>query len=238
MCLGLFLVTLSITGLKSQSLEFVTQPEAYLYGTPDAGEITSYAEVRNKSNNSVNVKVKITILSIAEGHMFYFCLGNCFPPRATDFEMPDGAAVTLAPGGTTTGPNLFDIILLPEGVEGVTSLKVTFMVVGNPTDTVEYTVTFSTVTDVDEINEPIIVFAEPVPNPVSEFVYFNYETLTGNYSGYLEIYDNSGILISQIKLTENKIEKYNTANLPSGTYYAVMNIKDKKQAVRKFVVSH
>ena len=229
---------LSLGNLKSQSLEFVTPPETHINGHPDSAEITSYAVVRNKSNNSVNIKVKMTIVELCEGHMLYFCLGNCFTPMTTDFEMPDNTAITLAPGETTVGPKFFDVVLIPAGIECCTTVKMTFLVVSNPSDMVEYTVTFCSTTPVIEINEPSFVFAEPVPNPVADYVNFSYELPEGIADGFLEIYDNTGLLIDKLKLNGQKIIKYNTALLPSGTYYVVMNIQDNKKAVRKFVVSH
>jgi len=228
---------LSIGNLKSQSLEFVTTPASNVSGDP-SGEIKSYAEVRNKSLNSINLKAKMTMVNLVEGHMVYFCLGTCFLPGTTDYEMPDGAAVSLAPGESTVGAKFFDVVLVPNDIEGCTTVKMTFMVVGNPSDMVEYTVTFCSTTPVIEINEPTFVFAEPLPNPVTDFVTFNYELPEGISNGILEIYNNTGLLINKIKLNGQKIEKYNTALLPSGTYYAVINIQDKKKAVRKFVVLH
>lgn len=232
------IILFSISNLKSQSLEFVTEPETNISSHPDSSEIKSYAEVRNKSLSSVNVKVKMTIISLTEGHMIYFCLGNCFPPRTSDFEMPDNTAVTLEPGETTIGPKFFDVVLIPDGIEGCTTVKMTFMVAGNPSDMLEYTVTFCSTTPVFEINEPLFVFAEPVPNPVADYVNFSYELPEGINIGIIELYDNRGLLIDKLKLDGQKIVKYNTALLHSGTYYAVINISDRKKAVRKFVVSH
>lgn len=236
-CILALVLFLSLSHLKSQSLEFVTEPESNISGDP-SDEIKSFAEVRNKSLNSVNVKAKMTIVSLSEGHKVYFCLGTCFLPGTTDFEMPDGLAVSLAPGETTVGPKFFDVVLVPYEIEGASTVKMTFMVVGNPSDMVEYTVTFNSTTPVIEINEPSFVFAEPVPNPVTDYVSFSFEYYEGINDGILEIFDNTGLLIEKLKFDEQKIVKYNAALLPSGTYYAVMNIQDKKKAIRKFVVSH
>ncbi len=237
-CILTLILFLVISNLKSQSLEFVTKPETHINGHPDSAEIKSYAVVRNKSLNSVNIKVKMTIVELCEGHMLYFCLGNCFPPRTTDFEMPDNTAITLAPGEATEGPKFFDVVLIPGGLDCCTSVKMTFMVVGNPSDMVEYTVTFCSTTPVIETEKEAFIFAEPVPNPAEDYIRFSYELPEGNTNGLLEIYDNLGLLIDKLKLDEQNIVKYNTALLPSGKYYAVMNIQDKRKAVRKFVVSH
>ncbi|MBI5325156.1 MAG: T9SS type A sorting domain-containing protein [Ignavibacteriae bacterium] len=237
-CTGFILLILSFTGLRSQSLEFAILPETKINSHPDSSEIKSFAEVRNKTNNPIRLKAKMTMINLVSGHKVYFCLRNCFPPKTDDFEMPDNSAVTLAPGESTIGDNFFDVVLVPNKIEGCTTVKMTFMVVGNPSDNVEYTVTFCSTTPVIETELEAFNFGEPSPIPATDFVNFNYDMAEGINPGEIEIYDNLGNQVNTINLTDRKFVKYNTALLPSGTYYAIINAGDKKKAVRKFVVSH
>ncbi|TAL69545.1 MAG: T9SS type A sorting domain-containing protein [Bacteroidetes bacterium] len=231
----IFLIFFSINNLISKSLGFVEPPITSISGNIN-GEIKSEAQVKNISGSTINIKAKMTMVNLYTGHIAYFCLGTCFTPTDKDFVMP--FSIALEPEEVTIGQKYFDLVLDPNGIEGQSIIKMTFFVDENPSDSIEYTVIFNSTTPVIELNEPTFVFAEPTPNPATDFVNFSYELVDGINSGLLEIYDNLGNLVNTLNLNGKEIERYNTALLPNGTYYAVMSTGDRKKAVRKFVVSH
>ncbi len=180
----------------------------------------------------------MTVLSLTPGQMVYFCLGVCYPPRTDNFEMPDNDAVTLDPGEETTGLKFFDVALIPYGIEGSASVKMTFFVLGSPSDSIEYTVVFNSVTSVAENRDVPKLFAEPEPNPASDYILFNYNLSENANNANIEIYNFAGSLIDRIPINSsvNGI-KYNTMHLPCGGYYSVLNTGGKEKAAKSFIIS-
>jgi hypothetical protein len=231
-------ILLSFTIVKSQSLEFFGTPQSNVSGSPNDPQIVSDASVRNKSNDTIKIKVKMTVISIIPGQQVFFCLGVCYPPRTNDFEMPDIDAVSLAPGEYTTGLKFFDVALIPGGISGTSTVKITFFVLGNLSDSAEYTVTFSSTTSVTENTDLTELFAQPVPNPANDYILFNYNIPENLHTVNIEIYNSIGTLIDRIPLNNNETGiKYDAMKLPCGAYYSVLNIGGNKRAVKRFIIS-
>lgn len=118
----------------------IVSADNYVNVSPTADEIKAHCLFKNISDSNVQVKLIYEPISIASGQEIAFCWGPiCYPPMDFRFEPKD--AMQLAPGETSK-ENEFYLTFYPNGIEGKSTVDFTIYVVGNPDDSIHYTVTF------------------------------------------------------------------------------------------------
>lgn len=123
----------------SASLQIVSS-DNYINVSPNADEIKAHCIFKNISDSTIQVKLIYEPISIASGQEIAFCWGPlCYPPMNSHFEPKD--AMQLAPGEISK-ENEFYLTFYPNGNEGTSTVDFTIYVVGNPDDSIHYTVTF------------------------------------------------------------------------------------------------
>ncbi|MDZ7743809.1 MAG: hypothetical protein U5Q03_19255 [Bacteroidota bacterium] len=141
------LALLFITGLNAQSLQVSFEGEQIengaafsVFGEPDAGEIViDNFEVKNISDNSLDILAKKKVISSVEGTYNTFCWANlCYPPNTivSDFF------TTLGPGESATD---FSGHYNPAGTIGVSVVEYVFFDMNNTSDTFYIQITYSSV---------------------------------------------------------------------------------------------
>lgn len=199
------------SSLFAQSLELVSYDDV-VTGDPSE-ELNSFAVVKNISNESKKIMIRIITQQAAEGHEIAMCWGQCF--FVTESDITFDPSKILDPGALSEeGYQGYHTSCTPYDYEGQSIVRIIFFVEGNPTDNVEYTVTFNaTLSDISEedFEENINIF----PNPAQDVL-----TIENNNEAaqIADIYDNNGnIVIKGIRL--NSLETVNTQMLPVGAYY-------------------
>jgi Secretion system C-terminal sorting domain len=215
--LVLFVVVLSTFGfIQGQNLqvfygeEDITNDTVKIEVDADTDPSALHVEVKNVSENAIDVKVRKIEETIVEGTSISLCWGvNCYSP--TQFETPTAATIDAGATDDSFHGDYFHF-----GNPGTSIVTYVFFDDANPTDSsyivVEYKLA-SVGIDMFELSN----FSNPFPNPATEFVNF---FCSVNSETTLNIYDAVGKLVDQKILTEvsNEIE-ISTSNLSSGTYF-------------------
>ena len=195
--------------------------ETNLNGSPDDFSIALHANVKNVSASTKPVRLRVETTSLKEGHQVLFCFGvSCYPPFTSDFEMPQGEVENIKSGDSSEYG--LKLELVPNGIIGKSTIKIIFLIDGNPADRAEFNASFNVGATgvVDDIQITRIY-----PNPASDF--FKFETAEKLASNaVLNLFDMKGNLVKSVSLV-NGIETINTKDLPEG-YYPVSIISSNK----------
>lgn len=219
---------------KAQSLELIDYDEQVTF-SPDDFEGKNYAVVKNTTLGTINIKVKIDVVSLSQGHLFAVCMGGefgtCYPPTNKSWDCPLGYPLGA---GEDTGDSYFVGYVYPSGNAGVTILKFTFYVDGNPSDNVSFTTTFNVGTDVkDELLSDIKIS----PNPASDYlnIYFGNDFDT-DYS--VDIIDITGKSVRNMQMNTVTNGQIDISGLNNGTYMCRISDGVKFISQKLFIVSH
>lgn len=204
------------------SLQIVAS-DNYINVSPTADEIKAHCIFKNISDSTVHVKLIYEPISIASGQEIAFCWGPiCYPPMDSHFEPKD--AMQLAPG-EISGENEFYLTFYPNGNEGTSTVDFTIYVVGNPDDSIHYTVTFdskvSSVADAGNVlkYEPR-TFLDKIPIE---------NLFAGTRYNRIQIFNQLGErVLESTMVLPSEIE---ISNFPKGIYYLVL-FDNYKVAVR------
>ncbi len=194
----------------------------------------SYATLKNNTDHSIDIGLKIIKISVIEGHFVLHCFGgNCYPPATSDTTISQGTLI-LEPGEESTQAD-FDIELSPNGIPGTSIIKLVFFVVGDEENCDDYEVEFkigsSSVTDnSDKLN------CFTYPNPANNFVNFDLSDLSGNIQ--IKVYNSQSNLMCDYSLSNpDSFYLLNCSTFPQGIYNFVI-LKDGKEAKQgRFVIA-
>lgn len=228
----LFAIAMLLCGFvkleASENLEFV-HFDTEVNATIDDYNIKSYAEVKNISNQALNLRIKVSVIQLPENYYFSVCdFFTCYPPKAEEFITLN--TFTLQPNQTTE--QSYYLELIPDENIGQAILQVTFFNYDNPTDYVDYTVAFNIGTSsVDELLSNVNIF----PNPASDFLQID---LTGIdlQNPSFAVYDINSRMISNHNLT-NVNNLIDVSGLSIGTYFYAIYDLGKRQRFGKFIIS-
>lgn len=113
--------------------------------TMDA-ELISYAQIKNETEETLTIEVKMEFLELPSGHSGAICTSMCYPPQTSEYTAPAG--ITLDAGATTQNGD-FSAHYYPKDPvsggfpsKGTGKVKYTFYLDGEPDEMVEYTCTF------------------------------------------------------------------------------------------------
>ncbi len=194
----------------------------------------SYAILKNNTDHSIDIRLKIIKVSVVEGHQVGHCFGgNWYPPVSNDTTISPGT-LTLEPGEVSTNDD-FDVELSPNGIQGSSIVKLVFFVVGDEDNNDDYQVEFkigsSSVADNSEKLDYLTF-----PNPADNFVNFDLSNLSGNLQ--IKVYNSqSNLLIDYSLFNSDNFYLLNCSTFPQGIYNFVI-LKDGKEARQgRFVIA-
>ena len=239
------LLALSTLIVKGQSLQFFqladSLPSATSYTFNLAAndpQLVYETIVKNVTGNSINVKVRKTIISTVGGHDAYFCFGTtCYVPTT----VVSNNAVTIAggqqlPSGTGTYGirTEFD----NNGVVGSTVVKYTAFDIANTSDTAVIYITYNVnAVGIQTYNNAIAV-SNVYPNPAVNQIELSYDLKGATNNASVKIYNALGSVVKTISLNESKSSKQiDVSDLEEGFYFYNLISEGKKSATKKFVVS-
>lgn len=126
--------------LKSTSLELIDYEETVTGPADGSSEIGAHAYIKNISASNKNVKIKMVMDEIIEGHQISLCWDNtCWPPTGDDFET---GALEIA-AGSTTGNEHFHAILFPFNITGTSIVKYIAYCDDDPDDKLVFYISFT-----------------------------------------------------------------------------------------------
>ncbi len=129
---------------QSTNMELLNIPSQSISIHPDSFEVKIYFELKNLTNDSLNVVVAKINTQYTAGQNAYLCWDFCYGsvPQVTDGNVRIGA-------GDSTGHGQY-VAFNPQGVAGVASVTLRFINEALPSDFVEQTYSFnSTTTSID-----------------------------------------------------------------------------------------
>lgn len=241
---------LMLSGIFALVISYCSWGQSYLLLNPTTDKVDIYGSqtddhlqlthvLKNASSAVVDTKVRVQVIEIAQGHVYYFCdLFQCNPDTDVDFETD--YAFPMQPGEVTN--NAFYIAMKPKGNAGNTTLKITFLNANNASDFVSYTVTFhADPTSVDD--QPLASGSEaisgPTPSPVSETAAFALDLPAGSHSASLEIYNMTGKMVQSLNVpVSSKSFSADLSSLPSGAYYYSLVADGRRLSSKPVMILH
>ena len=231
--LVIFLIICSKIQIQASSFEFVSKDEIVSGGLND--EIRAKAEIKNVTANVINVKAKLEILSLTNGHTVVFCWDICYPP--VDHDITSEGYLMLMPLGTS-GEN-FHADIFADGIPGESKARFTFFNVDNPNDSISFTVTFIVgPTGVEKtVSDSYYSLSDPNPNPVSQSSFINYK-INNNFSkARIRFFDAKGIEIYNQTLNENQGSlNIELLNLSQGVYFYQLEVDGLISNTKKLII--
>ncbi len=173
----------------SQSIKIINpvEPEVTLIADPEEEFVKFNHKIQNVTFQSINIKTKVNVIEIADGHLYSFCdLNQCYPYTNQNFE--SSMPFTLASYESTD--EYFYIEIKPNGISGLTKLHITFFNEANESDSIGYTLIVDVATSLNELN--ISNQIEIYPNPASDYLIFRNNSSFNLNNPIITIYNNSG----------------------------------------------
>ena len=201
----------------------IIHADIHLFGYDLWESYKSYAILKNNSSNTVEIGLKIILLSKAENHVITHCYGgNCYGPSFNDTTISEGTLI-LQPGQESLKED-FDVELNPNGEAGQTSVKLVFFSVESGEFFDEYEVLFDI--EATSVSEDNALSSFAYPNPASNFINFDLSDLTGNIE--IKVFNSQASLMSDYSISSpNGVHSLNCADYPQGVYNFLI-LKDGK----------
>jgi hypothetical protein len=202
-------------------------------GATNAEEIVQHLGVRNNTGAAINVMCKKAYINVLEGTTNVFCWGICFGPNV--FVSPE--TISIDPGVT----NFLDFSghYSPYAVSGISMIRYTFWVDGNPNDSACVNINFAAYPLGVNNPEQKAVLSQAYPNPAVSSVGFDYTISGGSVSNSIIIRNVLGIIVKQ-GLTTNASGKisFDVSDLNDGIYFYSLVVNGESIITRKMVVKH
>lgn len=194
----LLLITLSViiasVGLMSQSIEILDVDENVINnqtitvsGDPSQSQVTYPFKLKNVTSGQISAIIMKEYVDVVEGSESMFCTpsGTCYLP----FHFESNAFALDAGEISAT----CEVYFLPEGLEGVSTLKHRVFLENDPSDYAEFYITFDISAGTDIAVKPQNREFSVFPNPASSQFYF-----ANNYNNtHVEVYDVIGKIIKK-----------------------------------------
>lgn len=194
--------------------------------------LTSYVTISNPSSADFPMIVERTIINLVPGHMEFFCTSVlCYPPNTDITPDPD----TILAGGS----DLFYGDVIPNGIDGTTSLHYRFFNQDDHTDSVGVTLNFAfTTVGLNEVKNSIQL-STPNPNPADGFTVFTYNVPASVPNDRLVVYNMLGAMVKAVDVPgSNGVLVLNTSEMRAGVYFVSYQNNGKLSGTTKLVVSH
>ncbi|MGB9702705.1 MAG: T9SS type A sorting domain-containing protein [Candidatus Kapaibacteriota bacterium] len=230
----ILMFVLSQIPLRAQFLRIVGDTVlSYEANLDETYEILFTTQVQNTSFADLNVKVKVKVLEITEGHSFDVCwAGGCLPPAKEDWDKSPSDVIK---GGATLPTNAFYSHYYPysgasDPKPGTGKLVYTFYDADNPSDNASVTVSFkyysgSGIIELPQTNSLSINLNEQNTLEIK---------LNQNDNYTISIYDTRGNMM--LTSTFNSDKNIDLNNFSNGAYvFSIINSESKKVTTGKFI---
>ena len=226
---------MAIVGLLSaQSLQFEHNGTVYhndevitAQFDPDTYDYTVHMNIRNLTNNDLDVIVEREIIDNLEGTLIYFCWGQCLDPSANM-----GGPVTI-PAQTLSTEDLSFHVMFEEGVYGMVRVRYSAFSRSNPDERISLIVESGNNTSVAENT---VYLGSAYPNPASSQVHFDYKA-NGNANINVVVYNLLGQEVKS-QLVNGIQGRINIAvdDLQPGIYFCRFLANTEVVKTEKFIV--
>ena len=210
----------------------ISEANTYISGDDVNASYKSFATIKNITDHSVEIGLKIIKLSVTEGHVVTHCFGgNCYPPSVNDTTISPGT-LTLEPNEESTEGDI-DVELCPNGMPGSSKVKLVFFIIGNENND-DYEVEFNiSGSSVAENNYDLNCYS--YPNPADNIVNLDLSDM----SGYIQIivFDAQSMLVSDLSVSNpSSIYSVNCSGYPQGIYNYIILKDGKKTKHGRFAI--
>ncbi|MCH8555323.1 MAG: T9SS type A sorting domain-containing protein [Schleiferiaceae bacterium] len=197
-------------------------------------DLVSYVQIKNVSNTPLDVKVKRI-----DGNFNDLTASN-----AICWTLCYATSVSVSPDHITIQPNEvntnFSGHVYPpmDGVANSGPITYVFFDMNNPNDSVAITINYNVTQtfSAESISEAKI--ARVFPNPASEFVYVDLESVHANSQKVITITNMVGAEVRRIQVGQTERAKINVSSLDNGVYFVTLKVNDKAVTTRRVVVAH
>ena len=241
------LVFLAMMGWGSaQSLQFELNGQALANGERiictnilEWGELQQDMQLRNLTNEAIEVMVQKEEVDIVEGTANYFCWGSCYTPEVFISPRP----VTLNAGALSGEHDLsFHHQIDPEMsgdpnnfIVGTSVVKYYAYPFGQEDDKVCVQIWFAY--NAESIDEQVAYsFGNAYPNPATSTVNFDYSIAAGANAS-VEVYNLMGqkVMGQQVNTMQNHMA-ISVADLAEGIYFCNLFVNGQAVKTEKFIV--
>ena len=230
------LALLAVTTLLSaQTLQFEHDGHVYADGETIISpyneaflEYVTELNIRNLSNNDVNVVMEQDVLEAPEGIMMQFCWGLCMVGNGHLTSHP----ILVSAQSLSTDVAAFHC-LFPEGETGVVKAIYHAFDENDPDNKISITVLFGQTADTPEYTFNL---GQAYPNPATTQVHFD---LQSNSQVNVTVYNLLGQEVKS-QLVSNHQNRVNIAvdDLQPGIYFCRFSINGEIVRTEKFIVKH
>jgi hypothetical protein len=199
----------------------------------------SHFTLFNSGIDDAVIKIKITPVKLAEGHMFSICTPiNCYPPQSAVYNVPDNFPVPA--GDTITREELYLALINnnvdTNGVIGESELKIDFTNTKKLSDIVSLNIKY-TISESGDVFESWDNVSASYPNPVTERASVKL-TKPVSAPSVFNVYDSNGNKVSEMNINDGtQIINIDVNALSNGAYYYSVLSDGKQISGGNFVVS-
>ena len=225
-----------IGGVTAQNLQFELEGNVFANGEEitctndewEMGEIIQHMQVRNLTDQDMEVVIEKEIVQDLEGTSNTFCFGLCY--GADTFV---GNPVTVAAHSLNTDDLSFHVSFFDlEGnmYEGEVVMKYYAYDRANPNDRISIVVRF--VYDPTNVNESVVSLGHAYPNPASSNVHFNVQ---GVENASIAIYNLLGQEVLRQDVEAGQVT-ISVADLNKGIYFCNLMVNGQSVSTEKLIV--
>tara|TARA_B100001093_G_scaffold131365_1_gene123955 strand:- start:4432 stop:5409 length:978 start_codon:yes stop_codon:yes gene_type:complete len=211
----------SITVEETETQSLSVEVEDYYYAAAGT-ECVAYLEVRNLTNDSLNVIAARSSNQVSE--LNFMCVGlNCYIPSVdvtSAFNIPANSSVDDFAGHVLSMPEESDVII-----------NYCFSVENNPSDSVCVDVKYTSSSAVMNIDNHSNHFSSVYPNPVKDILFIDCNTPTE-----FVLFDMLGSQVHKEVFTSSS--NINVSSFEAGIYFYKLKVKGKETEVQKLIIIH
>jgi hypothetical protein len=225
----IFLVWMLVAGIAAQAQSLSTTNEQYVFSTgTGVGEqyIKGSCDVRNLTNNTLDVNTTVSALTLVSGHQFRYCWGVCLNWGAETGSDP----IQIPPASSAS----FYAEVDTNGLGGVTTIQMRFFRTDNANDTASRLFTFDAATlSAPEVG-PDRFFAA-YPNPANEALTLELPTEWAGQQVTAQVITPTGQVASVQVVRGNTLS---TEGLANGSYVVLLRANGALQGYTRIQVQH
>lgn len=205
-------------------------------------QIEHHLDVKNISNNSINVICQKTNISLPTGLPNWggssYCFGGtCYLASSTNPSysavLASGQAFASTSNDSLLALNAHSGYFNSEGVAGIATVQYCFYDENNPADETCVVVTYniSAPTAIDDF-QPLTKLGDFYPNPANDIVFF---TFNGDLAT-LKLIDILGKNVKEILLSQKGIQELDLSDMNKGIYFGNLIVNDEVVSIKKLIV--
>jgi hypothetical protein len=224
----LFAAFLTINSLAAQSLQIEGIQSNFF--DPLQNALAFKGNIRNTSNDNVNILMKSYPQTMPEGSVTFFCWAQCYSPNVT----VSPTALSAEPNGLITQ---FHGYYRDNGAVGEAIINFVFFREDNPNDSLLVTAVFDPATvSIREVSSSNF-YSNAYPNPANDRLNIVYKNV--NAGAKIELYNMLGVLVSQHTLNQNEgTLVVPTVNMKAGIYFYVVRESGKTSKAQRITIKH